>query len=45
MPGVAARFDADYLSNPKPIYPVGSAPPRPESTVVLRVKVSPAARR
>lgn len=38
---VAARFDADYLSNPKPIYPVGSRRLGEEGTVVLRVKVSP----
>ncbi|MBK6554288.1 MAG: energy transducer TonB [Rhodocyclaceae bacterium] len=38
---VAARFDADYLSNPKPVYPVGSRRLGEEGTVVLRVKVSP----
>lgn len=41
MPVVAARFDADYLSNPKPVYPVGSRRLGEEGTVVLRVKVSP----
>lgn len=41
VPVVAARFDADYLSNPKPIYPVGSRRLGEEGTVVLRVKVSP----
>lgn len=38
---IAARFDADYLSNPKPVYPVGSRRLGEEGTVVLRVKVSP----
>lgn len=41
MPVVAASFDADYLSNPKPVYPVGSRRLGEEGTVVLRVKVSP----
>lgn len=38
----AARFDADYLSNPKPVYPVASRRLGEEGKVVLRVKVSPA---
>lgn len=37
----AARFDADYLSNPKPIYPVASRRLGEEGKVLLRVKVSP----
>lgn len=36
----AARFDADYLSNPKPVYPVASRRLGEEGKVVLRVKVS-----
>jgi periplasmic protein TonB len=36
-----ARFDADYLSNPKPIYPVASRRLSEEGKVLLRVKVSP----
>jgi protein TonB len=36
-----ARFDADYLSNPKPIYPVASRRLSEEGKVMLRVKVSP----
>jgi protein TonB len=37
----AARFDADYLSNPKPVYPVASRRLGEEGKVLLRVKVSP----
>lgn len=37
----AARFDADYLSNPKPVYPVASRRLSEEGKVLLRVKVSP----
>ncbi len=37
----AARFDADYLSNPKPVYPVASRRLGEEGRVLLRVKVSP----
>lgn len=36
-----ARFDADYLSNPKPVYPVASRRLGEEGKVFLRVKVSP----
>jgi periplasmic protein TonB len=36
-----ARFDADYLSNPKPVYPVASRRLGEEGKVTLRVKVSP----
>lgn len=36
-----ARFDADYLSNPKPVYPSASRRLGEEGKVVLRVKVSP----
>jgi periplasmic protein TonB len=37
---IAARFDADYLSNPKPVYPVASRRLGEEGKVVLRVHVS-----
>ena len=37
---VAARFDADYLQNPKPVYPAISRRLGEEGRVVLRVKVS-----
>jgi len=37
----AARFDADYLANPKPVYPVASRRLGEEGKVLLRVKVSP----
>lgn len=37
----AARFDADYLSNPKPVYPPASRRLGEEGKVVLRVQVSP----
>lgn len=40
-PMTAARFDADYLANPKPAYPVTSRRMGEEGKVVLRVKVSP----
>jgi periplasmic protein TonB len=35
-----ARFDADYLSNPKPVYPTASRRLGEEGRVLLRVKVS-----
>jgi protein TonB len=37
---VAARFDADYLQNPKPMYPPMSRRQGEEGKVVLRVRVS-----
>ena len=37
---VAARFDADYLQNPKPVYPPMSRRQGEEGKVVLRVRVS-----
>lgn len=37
----AARFDADYLSNPKPVYPTASRRLGEEGKVLLRVRVSP----
>ncbi len=36
----AARFDADYLKNPKPVYPNASRRLGEEGKVVLRVRVS-----
>ncbi|ANQ83759.1 putative TonB protein [Azoarcus olearius] len=39
-PVVAARFDADYLNNPKPAYPPLSTRLREEGTVMLRVQVT-----
>ncbi len=36
----AARFDADYLQNPKPVYPPMSRRMNEEGKVVLRVRVS-----
>jgi protein TonB len=36
----AARFDADYLSNPKPVYPTNSRRLGEEGKVMLRVHVS-----
>lgn len=39
-PVVAARFDADYLQNPKPVYPPMSRRLGEEGKVILRVKVS-----
>jgi protein TonB len=38
-PIVAARFDADYLQNPKPVYPSMSRRHGEEGKVVLRVRV------
>jgi protein TonB len=40
QPVTAARFDADYLQNPKPVYPRISRRLAEEGTVVLRVRVS-----
>jgi len=40
QPVTAARFDADYLHNPKPIYPPASRRLSEEGTVALRVRVS-----
>ncbi|HZX33626.1 MAG TPA: energy transducer TonB [Rhodocyclaceae bacterium] len=37
----AARFDADYLHNPKPVYPTLSRRNGEEGKVLLRVKVGP----
>lgn len=39
-PVTEARFDADYLSNPRPVYPVASRRLGEEGRVTLRVKVS-----
>ena len=39
LPVVAPRFDADYLDNPKPAYPVSSRRRGEEGRVVLRVLV------
>lgn len=39
-PVTAARFDADYLHNPKPVYPSISRRLNEEGTVVVRVRVS-----
>lgn len=41
-PVVAARFDADYLHNPKPVYPNASRRLGEQGKVVLRVHVSAA---
>ncbi len=38
---VAARFDADYLHNPKPAYPAISRRNGEEGKVLLKVRVSP----
>lgn len=38
-PIVAARFDVDYLNNPKPVYPALSRRLREEGVVVLKVHV------
>jgi periplasmic protein TonB len=38
----AARFDADYLDNPKPLYPHASRRLREEGRVLLRVRVNAA---
>ncbi|MFA7293111.1 MAG: energy transducer TonB [Rhodocyclaceae bacterium] len=40
VPLTAARFDADYLQNPKPVYPPMSRRFGEEGKVVLRVRVS-----
>jgi protein TonB len=40
-PITAARFDADYLQNPKPVYPPMSRRLGEEGKVVVRVRVSP----
>lgn len=37
---VAARFDADYLHNPKPVYPTLSRRMNEEGRVLLKVRVS-----
>jgi protein TonB len=37
---VAARFDADYLHNPKPVYPTLSRRMSEEGKVLLKVRVS-----
>ncbi|MDO8930837.1 MAG: energy transducer TonB [Rhodocyclaceae bacterium] len=42
VPVTAARFDADYLDNPKPVYPHASRRLREEGRVLLRVRVSAA---
>lgn len=39
-PTAAARFEADYLKNPKPVYPVVSRRLGEEGRVVLRVRVN-----
>jgi len=39
-PVTAARFDADYLSNPKPVYPPASRRLGEEGKVLLRVHVN-----
>lgn len=39
-PVMPARFDADYLQNPKPVYPPMSRRQGEEGKVILRVKVS-----
>lgn len=39
VPVTAARFDADYLHNPKPVYPAASRRLGEEGKVWLRVKV------
>jgi protein TonB len=39
-PITAARFDADYLQNPKPVYPAMSRRLGEEGKVVLRVRVN-----
>jgi protein TonB len=40
VPVTAARFDADYLQNPKPVYPPMSRRMNEVGKVVLRVRVS-----
>lgn len=42
IPIVAARFDADYLDNPKPVYPHASRRLGEQGKVLLRVRVSAA---
>lgn len=37
---IAARFDADYLHNPKPVYPALSRRMNEEGKVLLKVRVS-----
>ncbi len=37
---MAARFDADYLHNPKPVYPMLSRRMNEEGKVLLKVRVS-----
>lgn len=39
-PSGAARFEADYLHNPKPVYPLASRRLGEEGRVLLRVRVS-----
>lgn len=39
-PLLAARFDADYLHNPRPVYPAASRRLGEEGRVILRVRVS-----
>lgn len=39
-PVVAARFDADYLRNPPPVYPASSRRLGEEGRVLLRIRVS-----
>ena len=39
-PLVAARFDADYLRNPRPVYPAASRRLGEEGRVLLRIRVS-----
>lgn len=39
-PLIAARFDADYLHNPKPVYPALSRRQSEEGKVLLKVRVS-----
>ena len=41
-PLIEARFDADYLANPTPVYPMASRRLGEEGTVHLRVHVGPA---
>jgi protein TonB len=40
LPMVGARFDADYLHNPRPVYPAASRRLGEEGRVILRVRVS-----
>lgn len=42
IPVIVARFDVDYLDNPKPVYPNASRRLGEEGKVVLRVRVSAA---